>query len=88
MVFDSDLYDCKEIGMWKIMTKQSNRLFSGVFEAYELHSKAVRLSDDFDILAKSTRCVQAIKHATKEIYGVMFHPEVRNPDIIRRFLEL
>jgi len=31
---------------------------------------------------------QAIKHLRKPLYGVLFHPEVRNPGILERFLKL
>ena len=58
------------------------------FEAYELHNYSVKPSKDFEILAKSKKCVQAIKHKSKPIYGILFHPEVRNKWIIKRFLKL
>jgi len=32
-----------------------------------------------------SKCSQAAKHKTKEIYGVLFHPEVRNKDLIIKF---
>lgn len=88
LVFGCRLVECKEIGMWKIMTKRSNSLFSGVFEAYELHGYAVNPSPDFEILAKSNGCAQVMKHRSRQLYGVQFHPEVRNPEIIERFLRL
>ena len=31
---------------------------------------------------------EIIKHKEKETYGVIFHPEVRNKEIIKKFLEL
>ena len=76
---------CQEIGMTDVETVKENPLFEGAFEAYELHNHAVNLTADFEALAKSKNCIQAIKHRTKPIYGVLFHPEVRNNDIIRRF---
>jgi GMP synthase-like glutamine amidotransferase len=32
--------------------------------------------------------VQAIKHKQKDIFGVLFHPEVRNREIIERFVHV
>ncbi len=88
LAFGSSLKQHKEIGMAEIRTKKKNPLFSGNFKAYELHSYAIEPSDDFDILAESKGCIQAIKHKRKEIYGLMFHPEVRNRDIVDSFVEL
>jgi len=33
-------------------------------------------------------CPQAIKHNSKEIYGILFHPEVRNKKIVEEFLRI
>jgi len=88
LVFGSSLRRCTEIGMRRIETVKENRLFSASFNAYELHSYAIRPSGQFDVLAKSKRCVQAVKHKKKDIYGVLFHPEVRNKEIIERFIAL
>ena len=76
----------KEIGMIKISSASENKLFSGEFEAYALHGNGLTDLDKFDIIAKSGKGVQAIKHKKKEIYGVMFHPEVRNSLIIKKFI--
>jgi GMP synthase-like glutamine amidotransferase len=51
-----------------------------------LHNFSVVSSDDFEVLAETTTCVQAIKHVQKDIFGVLFHPEVRNREIIERFI--
>ncbi len=85
-VFGSYPRKCSEISMTEIETVKNNPLFSGRFSAYELHNWAADVPLDFCVLAKSKRCVQAIKHRKKEIYGVLFHPEVRNREIIKQFL--
>ncbi|MBN2142634.1 gamma-glutamyl-gamma-aminobutyrate hydrolase family protein [Candidatus Woesearchaeota archaeon] len=96
VIFGGKLKDSKEIGMTKIRTTRKNKLFEGEFEAYCLHRKAVSNGlnqndglKEFNILAESDNCIEAIRHKKKEkeIYGVMFHPEVRNQDLIKRFLE-
>lgn len=85
LVFDSLLISCEEIGMTEVKTAKENPLFSSTFPAYELHNHGIDPSDDFEILAASKKCIQGIKHKEREIYGVLFHPEVRNEDVITRF---
>jgi ABC transporter with metal-binding/Fe-S-binding domain ATP-binding protein len=59
------------------------------FEVYELHKNAVTLPDCFEALAVADDDgrVLAAKHRDKEIYGVLFHPEVRNEYIVENFLK-
>lgn len=85
LVFGSSLEKCLEIGMKSIRTVKKNRLIPSTFKAYELHNYSVLPSSAFDVLAQSDKCVQTIKHKKKEVYGVLFHPEVRNKEIIERF---
>lgn len=88
ILFGSKLIKCKEIGMQKITTIRENLLFSSDFNAYELHNFSLDPSEDFEVLSISENCIQAIKHKEKEFYGLMFHPEVRNKEIIHRFLSI
>jgi GMP synthase-like glutamine amidotransferase len=88
LVFGSKLTKCSEIGMTQIATLKENPLFSGTFKAYSLHTYCVEPSGDFEVLAESTKCVQAIKHKEKQIYGVLFHSEARNVDILKHFMQL
>jgi GMP synthase-like glutamine amidotransferase len=86
LVFGSRLVKCSEIGMMQVITLKANPLFSSSFKVYALHNYAIQPSSDFDVLAESAKCVHAIKHKSKEIYGVLFHPEVRNKGIIQQFI--
>jgi GMP synthase (glutamine-hydrolysing) len=88
VVFGLVLTRCLEIGMTPIKTLNENPLFSGTFNAYSLHNFCVESSDEFEVLAESEKCVQALKHKQKPIYGVLFHPEVRNPEILKRFIQM
>ena len=88
VVFGLLLTRCLEIGMTPMRTQTGNPLFSGPFKAYSLHNYYVESSDEFEVLAESEKCVQAIKHKQKPIYGVLFHPEVRNADILKHFIAL
>jgi GMP synthase (glutamine-hydrolysing) len=88
LVFGASLKKSLEIGMAEINTTKENPLFSSTYRAYELHNCAIEASAKFEVLAESEKCVQAIKLKTKEIYGVLFHPEVRNKEILQRFTSL
>lgn len=59
---------------------KSNPLFKGLpkeMDMTEFHTDcAVEMPYNFDRLAKSKQCsIEAVKHKTKPIYGVQFHPE-------------
>jgi GMP synthase-like glutamine amidotransferase len=86
LVFGARLNACLEIGMTQITTLKANPLFSLSFKAYSLHNYSIQPSAEFDELAESGKCTQAIKHKQKDIYGVLFHPEVRNKEIIQHFI--
>lgn len=87
LAFGSSLEECTEIGMVEVKAVKDNLLFSSDFRAYGLHNRAVRPSGDLEILARSGKCIQAVKHRDKAIYGVLFHPEVRNRGIIGNFIK-
>jgi GMP synthase-like glutamine amidotransferase len=88
VAFNELLEPCLQVGVTEIKTLRENSLFHGNFNAYTLHNYSVASSKTFETLAVSTKCIQAIKHKQKSIYGVLFHPEVRNPEIIKRFLQV
>jgi len=86
LLFGSELKECQEIGMTYIDVVKENPLFPSNIMVYELHKYAIKPSGRFEVLAKSEKCVQAIRHKDKELYGLLFHPEVRNRDILKRFI--
>ena len=88
MVYGMRLAHCLEIGMTQVTIVNENPLFSRDLKAYSLHSVCVEPSSDFEVWAESTKCIQVIKHKIKPICGVLFHPEVRNPELIKRFIQL
>jgi GMP synthase-like glutamine amidotransferase len=87
LVFGGHLLKCREIGITEITTLRANPLFSCIFKAYTLHNYAIVPSAEFEVLAESAKCVQAIRHKQKDVYGVLFHPEVRNKEVIQRFIQ-
>ena len=86
LAFGLRLKRCLGIGMTEITIVKANPLFFLQFKAYALHNFSVYLSGEFEVLAESTQCIQAIKHKQRDVYGVLFHPEVRNKEIIQRFI--
>jgi GMP synthase-like glutamine amidotransferase len=88
IVFGVPLTPCLQIGMAEISTLKENPLFQDNFKAYTLHNYSVESNQNFETLAKSTGCIQAVKHRQKNVYGVLFHPEVRNQEILKSFVKL
>ncbi|UCH71660.1 MAG: hypothetical protein JSW62_04475 [Thermoplasmatales archaeon] len=87
LVFDGELHKGQEIGLNNIKFKKKLLEYIGKHEVYELH-KFYTTSKEFEIFAESKVCPQAIKHKNKTIYGLLFHPEVRNKSIIEKFVKL
>ena len=79
-----------EIGMTTVRVTGTDPLLGnpGSFEAYELHSFACDPPPGWMVTAVSDRCVQAIRHPDLPLFGVMFHPEVRNDAVVERFCNL
>jgi len=88
VVFGMRLIRCLEMGMTSISVVKQNPFCCEDFKAYSLHSYCVEPSANFEFFAKSTKCAQIIKHKTNPIYGVLFHPEVRNIELIKTFIQL
>ena len=74
----------QEIGMTWIKAGDDAQTVSGEFDAYTLHTFAPTLPDGFKEIARSETCLQTFSH--KNLLGVLFHPEVRNWEIIKGFV--
>ena len=88
LIYGGRLENNCEIGSTGVEVVTPDPIFLGKdrFQVYELHTFACTVPADFDTLAISEKCVQAIRHWEKPVYGVMFHPEVRNEWVVERFL--
>jgi len=84
VMYNGFLKKTQEIGFEKIDFKKDFLGFIGEKQVYELHNFFVE-SNQFNVFAKSKNCIQAIKHKHKPFFGVLFHPEVRNKDLICNF---
>lgn len=79
------LEDFVLIGPQKVEVTNKNKLAEGVFNAYFVNSKFVNGCHPIAV-ANGRTCM--FKIAEKEIHGCLFHPEVLNGDIIRKFRDL
>ncbi|MAG39882.1 hypothetical protein CMI41_02865 [Candidatus Pacearchaeota archaeon] len=63
----------------------------GEYEVWHLHNSYVDFSENaWKIFMRSSDAVhipQAVKHKEKKIYGVLFHPEVRQKEMILEFVK-
>ncbi|MDD1708769.1 MAG: glutamine amidotransferase [Methanoregulaceae archaeon] len=89
-IFGGTLGSCTEIGMTEISVTGNDLIFPETlsFPAYEIHTHACSDPGPMKVLATSVRCIQVIRHPGRLVYGVMFHPEVRNEWVVERFLSL
>ncbi len=61
----------------------------GKMQVYCLHNNIIMINDNFKGKSEiygSSGYIQAIKMESKQIYGTLFHPEVRNKQLIENFL--
>ncbi len=80
------LKKAKEIGQTEIKILKEDPLIKDIKKVYSLHQFSVTLPKGFYLLAKSSKSIQAIKRNNH--YGLLFHPEVFNKEMIKRFAAL
>jgi GMP synthase (glutamine-hydrolysing) len=74
-----------EFGKVELIILKKNRIFNGVPEksiVWLSHNDEVtKLPSSFICLAESESCkIQAMKHKSKQFYGLQFHPEVEHTE--------
>ena len=85
-LYKGQIRERKEIGPVKIKFTEHFLGMSGKKEAYAIHRLGIgKVGKYFNKFAFSNKGTHAIKHRTKPFYGVLFHPEVRNKEIIVNF---
>jgi GMP synthase (glutamine-hydrolysing) len=85
-IFGGDVKRKTEIGFFKEKFDKEFLGLSGNQEVYHLHNNYISKWKGFDIFCSGNGVVQAVKHKEKNIFGVLFHPEVRQKDLIRKFV--
>lgn len=88
-IFGGKLKKEKEIGYYFENFKKEFLGLQGKQEVYHLHNNYIDFKElsDFEIYSEN-KISQTIKHKEKEIYGILFHPEVRNKELIINFINL
>lgn len=90
LVFGCSLKDRQQIGLIDLEIIENDLLFDDVLfsEVYSLHNKEVVLNDRFKVLARCDRSPQVfkLKDDKRDVYGVLFHPEVRNKRLVENFV--
>jgi len=87
LLFGTKLKKKTEIGFYKENFTKEFLSLKGEQEVYHLHNNYTTLPRQFEKFMTS-KIPQAIKHKSKSIYGVLFHPEVRNKKLIEEFARL
>lgn len=89
-VYGGSIVPHPAIGLEKIEIIRDSALLGEprCIEGYHLHNYSATLPEEFLQLAGTTSDVEAFMHRVKPIYGLIFHPEVRNRWILDRFAHL
>lgn len=78
------------IGMQQTTVLEEDRVLGKErsFEAYHLHNLGPSLPPGFTLLAGTGERAEAFRHTERQLWGVLFHPEVRNEWIVENFVGL
>lgn len=89
-IYSNKLDTIVKIGVYKVRLLKENPLIKHrEFQAYFLHIYALRnVNDKLLVLAEQGDEISIFKVKNKNFYGVAFHPEVLNREIIESFLRL
>ena len=89
LVFGGVLKEEIEIGFYTEVFKKEFLGLKDEVEVYHLHKNYVDFNHlgEFEVFDKG-KLSQAVKHKKKDIYGVLFHPEVRQKELFLNFLNL
>lgn len=86
LVFGGELKKKLEIGYFHEDFIEKFFGLIGKQEVFHLHNNYISFGEDFRVYS-GTQVPQAVKHKEKEIYGVLFHPEVRQKEMVLEFAD-
>lgn len=88
LIYSNKLEKIKKIGVYDVIVVKDNPLVEkGSIRCYFLHTYALReVSDNLECLGAQNDEICIFRVRNKHFYGVSFHPEVLNSEIITNFL--
>ena len=86
LINGAKLKKAKEIGQTEIKILKQDSLIKNINKVYSLHQFSISLPKGFQKIAESKISIQVIKKDNH--YGLLFHPEVLNKNIIISFANL
>ena len=89
-IFNSEISRREEIGLTKIVVEREDPVLGSPRQVtvYELHMITAGAPNGFAVLAGSPCCIQAYADYDSRTWGLLFHPEVRNKEMIHSFVRL
>lgn len=89
-LFSGNLIENIEIGIKEFKILKQNKLFKNIDlnKGYCLHNTSIITNENFDKLIESKNTLELVKLKNKDFYACLFHPEVRNKDLISNFIKL
>ncbi len=88
-LFSNELEEVKKIGVYDVKVVKDNPLIDKDTRSYFLHKFSLKKTNELlEPLAMQNDEICVFKVKSKEFYGVSFHPEVLNKEIIVNFLRL
>lgn len=88
-LFSNELEEVKKIGVYDVKVVKNNPLIDKDTRSYFLHKFSLkRVNEALEKLAIQNDEICVFKVKGKDFYGVSFHPEVLNKEIIVNFLGL
>ena len=88
LAYGAKLAGSHEIGMEEIRIIKDDEVLGEqkTIQAYKLHGMRMVPAENFTILSESDKGAEAFRHISKPVWGVLFHPEVRNEWVVRNFV--
>ena len=89
LAFGGRLKESPKIGMTTVRVTAKDEIFGErtEFEAYELHGAGVEECSDLYAIAVSDGGTEGFRHRSRPVWGLLFHPEVRNEWAVKNFTD-
>ena len=88
LTYGAKLAESYETGMNEVRIIKEDEVLGEqrTIQAYKLHGMRMVPGEEFIVLAESDKGPEAVRHSVMQVWGVLFHPEVRNEWVVRNFI--